>query len=41
MAECVVCGGDDYDLQDGLFFCSECGTQSQASQQIPVYVIAM
>ncbi len=29
MAECVVCGGDDFDLLDGLFFCSECGTQSQ------------
>jgi len=29
MPECAVCGGGDFDLSDGLFFCAECGTQSQ------------
>ena len=28
-AECVVCGNAAFDLLDGLYFCSECGTQSQ------------
>ena len=31
MPECAVCGGGEFDLSDGLFFCSECGTQSQVS----------
>jgi len=31
MPECTVCGGGEFDLSDGLFFCSECGTQSQVS----------
>ena len=35
MAEnCVVCGSADYDLQDGLYFCSECGTQSQVLELV-------
>ena len=32
MSDCVVCGGGDFDLLDGLFFCSECGTQSQVNK---------
>ena len=28
-AECIVCGNAAFDLLDGLYFCSECGTQSQ------------
>ncbi|XP_055900789.1 TATA box-binding protein-associated factor RNA polymerase I subunit B-like isoform X2 [Biomphalaria glabrata] len=27
--DCHVCGNKDYDEQDGLYFCTECGTQSQ------------
>ena len=32
MSECVVCGSGDFDLFDGLYFCSDCGTQSQVSK---------
>ena len=27
----MLCGAKDFMLSDGLFFCSECGTQSQVS----------
>ena len=31
-AECAVCGNAAFDLLDGLYFCSDCGTQSQVQQ---------
>lgn len=34
MPECIVCGSEDFDLLDGLFFCTDCGTQSQVLQCI-------
>ena len=44
-AECVVCGNAAFDLLDGLYFCSECGTQSQVQSNIHIrytvlYIIA-
>lgn len=29
MPVCKECGGEDFDLHDGLYFCVECNTQSQ------------
>ena len=44
--ECVVCGNAAFDLLDGLYFCSECGTQSQVlsnfhtnDRSVPLYSI--
>ena len=36
MSVCVVCGSSDFgDPHDGLFFCLECGTQSQVRAPSP------
>ncbi|KAL4231393.1 TATA box-binding protein-associated factor RNA polymerase I subunit B [Mactra antiquata] len=29
MPECIVCGDNDFEEQDGLYFCGTCNTQSQ------------
>ena len=29
MLECVLCNSQNFDVMDGLYFCTECGTQSQ------------
>lgn len=32
MPECHVCNGKDFEEHDGLFYCTECQTQSQVMQ---------
>ena len=32
--ECAVCGNAAFDLLDGLYFCSDCGTQSQVLLEV-------
>ena len=31
-AQCPCCDSESFDVSDGLFFCSQCGTQSQVSE---------
>lgn len=33
-ATCEVCGGLSFESSDGLFFCLECGTQSQVGSAV-------
>ena len=34
MTVCGVCGGDEFTLEDGFYFCNECHTQSQDIREI-------
>jgi len=34
MFTCDICDGQNYYEQDGLFYCKECGTQSQVCKQL-------
>ena len=33
-SKCATCGSSKFEGSDGLFFCIDCGTQSQVSQLI-------
>ncbi|KAK7474319.1 hypothetical protein BaRGS_00034454 [Batillaria attramentaria] len=34
MPSCHVCGGEEFEEEDGLFYCSECQTQSQVMHSV-------
>ena len=31
---CVICNSQNFDVMDGLYFCTQCGTQSQVSRSV-------
>lgn len=33
---CDVCGGSNYTLEEGFFYCDECGTQNQTTRDFVV-----
>lgn len=34
--ECIICGGKNFTLTSGFYFCQECGTQSQDIREIEI-----
>lgn len=34
LSDCEVCGGSNFTLTDGLYFCEECGTQNKFAREV-------
>lgn len=39
--ECAICDSQEFTLSNGLFFCSECGTQSQVANLFVTLVVTV